>query len=366
MYIYKNALTDSVIKSHPVSTVKHEILHIVLEHCIRSVEIQKHLIMKYNLVPIKENMEKVHFFVNLAMDAKDNHMLALDGDNVDWGFTGLNMWKKEEIEKDSVEELVEKIFDPKNKPQAGGFGAGIDILQWGDDGNGTTIQEGDKSFDGLEGKELLDKLKQKVVESVVKAKLAGVEKGGILRRLEEDIVLPKQQTWWLRLRSLLRSQLIKSKISDWRVVNRKLPNLIAGSRLIKKPKTVCCIDVSGSIGDWEYSMFVKEMLLASKESEVTAVFWDAGIQEIRRVRDSGDMKRSVQGGGGTVFKPVIKKLDTKQYDILICLTDGYWSDTDAASEAIEKLHNIYKILLTTGSKIEGFNETIEVKMGEDD
>ena len=74
----KNAMADGCVKKHPVPTIKHEMMHIALEHCTRGVDIQRRLLSKYDLVPTRENMERVHFLVNLAMDAKVNHLLALE------------------------------------------------------------------------------------------------------------------------------------------------------------------------------------------------------------------------------------------------------------------------------------------------
>jgi predicted metal-dependent peptidase len=366
MLIFKNAFNkDSCVRLHPLSTTKHEIFHIVLEHCNRGLVIMENLIRQYNLVPTPKNLERIHFFVNLAMDAKDNHLLEIDGDKIDWGFTGKDMWSEEAIAEDSVEELVNKIFSASDKPNVGGEGTGVDILRFAGEGEaykGTVIQEGDADLQNLKGKELSDRLKMTVAESIVKAKLSGVGMGNMLRKLEECFLLPKQQEWWLRLRFLMRSQLIKSRISDWRVINRKMPYQIAGVRSIKKPKCVCCIDVSGSITDLEYNLFVAEMLLASKEAEVTAVFWDSGIEDIRSVKGKKDMERSVKGGGGTVFKPVVEGFKFTGYDIMVCLTDGDWYDTEDAEEALMGVRNVHKILCTTHTNVEGFDETIKIKM----
>jgi len=361
---FKNALEDGVVKKFPIPIIKHEMLHVALEHCVRGVDIMRNLITKHNLVPTEDNMGKVHFMVNLAMDAKVNHLLVKDGDSVSWGFTGEGFWSNDDIDMCSVEEMVDKIFDKDVSNRVRGFGAGVDILKFTDEDcvdSGVVIQKSDGSFDGLKGRELLDKLKEKVVECVVKAKLAGVEKGGVLRELDNSILAHKNQQWWLKLRYLMRSQMVKSKISDWRVVNRKLPNQIAGLRLIKKPKCACFVDVSGSVSGKEYGIFVDEMLLASKESDVTAIFWDVGIQEIRKVHSKKDMVRPVRGGGGTVFKIVIESFDMRGYDIMVCLTDGFWFDTESAVEALKKIR-VYKILCSSGQMVKGFDESIEIRV----
>jgi predicted metal-dependent peptidase len=359
LYVYKNALGDGLFKKYPIPTLKHEILHIALEHSIRGVEIIGRMASKHNLVLTEENLKKVHFMVNIAMDAKVNYLLNLDGVNTSWGVKGDKMWSMKDIEVCSVEELVDKLFESGKQPDGDGSG-GFDILVFSNK-EGKTIQEGDRSFDNLRGKELSDRLKHKVVESVVKAKLAGVGKGDMLRVLEDEFLNPKQAVWWLRMRQLVRSQLIRSKVSDWRCVNRKLPNQIAGSRLIKKPKCACCVDVSGSISDDDYRLFVSEMLLYSKDADVTAIFWDDGIQEIRKIRDKGDMRRGVAGRGGTVFAPVIRGISLRDYDIMICLTDSYWSDIKAASKELLRIRSTSKILVTTGHPIDGFDEMISIK-----
>jgi predicted metal-dependent peptidase len=365
LFIFKNALGDSCVKAYPISTIKHELIHIALGHCCRGAAIIRYMAVKHNLVLTEDNIEKVRFLINLAMDAKDNYMLKLDGDNVSWGFTGDKMWGMDKVEKCSVEELVEMIFD-KPPCKADGFGAGIDILTFADGvGKGKTIQEGDKSLKGLRGKELEDKIKQKVTEAVVKAKMAGVDRGDVLRQFEESILMPKQQAWWLKIRNLMRSQTFKSKITDWRVINRKLPNQIAGSKTIKKPKCACFIDVSGSITPKEYQLFMTEMLLASKECDVTGIFWDGGIQEIRKIQSKKDVGKQVRGGGGTTFKPVLDNFDFNGYDIMVCLTDGEWYDVDSATDTLKKLRNVYKILCTSKRVVEGFDENIKIVMEED-
>jgi predicted metal-dependent peptidase len=364
LIIYKNALGDSFVKKYPMPTIKHELVHIALGHCFRGVEIMRHTALKHNVLMTAENIEKVRFFVNLAMDAKDNYMLSLDKDDVSWGFNGKGFWSETEIAEDSVEELAEKMFDKIPHTSVLGFGAGVDIQKFvGEESinGGTMIQEGNPNFKNAEGRELEALVKAKVIESITKAKMAGVERGGFLREIDELLLSPKQQAWWMRLRYLMRSQIVRSKITDWRVINRKLPNQIAGVKTIKKPKCACFIDVSGSISENEYRLFMAEMLLISKDADVTGVFWDGGIQEIRKIRCNSDIKKAVVGGGGTTFKPVLENFNFNGYDLMVCLTDGVWYDREEAVKLLSKLYNVYRILCTTGSVVEGFNETIKIE-----
>ena len=121
-----------------------------------------------------------------------------------------------------------------------------------------------------------------------------------------------------------------SKVKTRMRLNRRQPLRfdISGTTTEKVLKIVVAIDTSGSVNDRQISEIFTEILgiLAKRKHEITVIECDARVQRVYQVKTAADIKRKVQGRGGTLFTPVIEHINQDRYfrdALLIYFTDGF-------------------------------------------
>lgn len=95
------------------------------------------------------------------------------------------------------------------------------------------------------------------------------------------------------------------------------------------PRVAVCIDVSGSIGDVELSIFCAELASIGKKtgSELHVIIFDHGVHSVQKL-DGVDFENEVKKiefarGGGTSFVEPIKAAKDLDPSIIVVLTDLY-------------------------------------------
>jgi len=350
MYLYKDwAMQDEIGR---VVTVIHELLHVLLEHPFRKVEMVREKSASY---PI----EILDAYANTAIDAKVNFYIKSLGVSSDLTFFG---FRQDEVEKLSAEELFEKLLEKEAKAVA----VACDLANPGSLGNevlnGQVLNEGKQELVKAPQEELKGRIEKVIVESLIAAKAAGYR----LTNLEEWILnslLESKVSWRSLLRQAITNGIAKTFMQTWLRVSRKIADF-PGYRQISKPHVWCFVDVSGSISYKEFEQFMSEVLKASKESAVTLVTWDVVVRDVRKVRRLKDVTGvKFKHGGGTVFAPIVSqfKQKIKATDVFVCLTDGCWADTKRAVSLIKQLKAVKKILVTTHTEIKGFDTVIKLE-----
>lgn len=358
--IYKDFFHNEELVRNAPQIFIHELFHVVLLHSVRAGEIYETLKMRGSSI----NRSDLLFLCNLAMDAKVEFLINKDAIN----YTSnkfrepLFAYTTSEIEKESVEELVLKRLTYSNDMQPIGCDLGEVMAgqsQGQQDKAVVELQHGDERI--VQGQDLEDGIKRCIMESLIKTKMSGIGQGAVLRQLEDELLKSRPLPWHILLRNLIKSGIIRYKVTDWGVLNRKLPYLMPGMRTISKPRVKVCIDLSGSITPSEYSLFCKELLAIARIADVEAIFWDDGIRWRRKVRLRADLKTRY-GGGGTRFAPVLTELrtDLRQDDVLVVLTDGYLYDAREVEEMMRRIHSP-TILVTTDRKLNNFDHIIEIR-----
>lgn len=210
-----------------------------------------------------------------------------------------------------------------------------------------------------EGKELGEEEKEKMIaEAMVMARKAGLGAGSLIKELEG---LLRQQVDWRRvLRGLIESELKKTVVQSWMKVNRRNGDL-PGVKVYAKPRVFVAVDVSGSVWNIVKVFFSELDAIARNASEIILIQWDDGIRDVRRIRGTRDIEKVV-GGGGTRFIEVAKMLrdKAKTNDVVVVMTDGFWSDDERIVEEINKIM-ARKILVTTNNVIGGFDVVLKIK-----
>lgn len=159
---------------------------------------------------------------------------------------------------------------------------------------------------------------------------AGIE--GLLAELQKP-----QLSWQDLVRHCFqRKKIDAGNKNDWKRFRRR-PMSFPVSQYIPrkydhKPRWVCLLDTSGSMGDDDIAYGVSQLQVLGNDTEGFIVpidaqcHWDA----VTPVKGSGDLKRTkVVGRGGTVFNQFFEELPKKlgvDFDVVICITDGYFGD----------------------------------------
>jgi predicted metal-dependent peptidase len=103
-----------------------------------------------------------------------------------------------------------------------------------------------------------------------------------------------------------------------------------------KPKWLCGLDTSGSMGTDDMASGIKELKLVGPESDGLVVPMDAvpywgHATEIKNIDDLQTIK--IKGRGGTVFRQFFEEMEMNvgyEWDVIIIITDGYIDQIPAA------------------------------------
>ncbi len=153
---------------------------------------------------------------------------------------------------------------------------------------------------------------------------------GWLRRHLDDLILQRSaQIDWRSAIRMFSNSCRRSQLSPTLQRNSKrfepvegLPP-VPGLKIRRAQSLIVAIDTSGSIEEKQLSEFFIEILALFRQgSKITIIEIDAEIQNIYKF--CGNVPKSLKGGGGTSFEPVMKWLSEspEKYDGCIFFTDG--------------------------------------------
>ena len=347
-----------------IAVILHELIHILHRHPLRA----KNIFAKHGYD------EYIHFLTNVAMDAKVNYTVnQLFGKVIVMEFRDL--FTEEELEKESVEELADKLinrYKSKNKmPWIASVT--VDVLPLkpssleseskhtleGTPSKSEKSEYSEKEIILNKGKEyskefskgdLEKELNNRVVESIIKAKISGASLSGIEERILKELLKPKVN-WEQILRQSLYNYIMKYVVSTWTRPNRKI-QYYPGIKKISVPDVWAFIDVSGSISAEEFKQFMSEVAEITRHGgKVHVVTWDTEVTGYYTITSRHQVINvKFKGGGGTTFAPVFEKFKDKikPTDVIVILTDGYWFDKDQAVHLLKQYAN--RLIICTTSK----------------
>lgn len=361
-----------------VFVLLHELMHIVLKHSIR----QKDYIERYRkfIPPI---------LMNVVADAKVNQyvlelpMFKLELSNEIKPITPEWVEKKlriQRVKEKSLEEILDElarefeirvsgdaevenppispegpvvIVKPK-KPSKDGQnqkGRNIQLPTPIDDTFGSkgekegkeekkgskraAVNEGDEKDRDAEGKgqnEVEKRWSEKISETLISAKMAGLLPAGWERLVNE---LLKPEINWRRLLLTTLTKGMGTKVKrTWSRPSRKFPFAYPGKETLKMNRVLVLVDTSGSIGEKELKRFVSEVYgILRENAEVIVIPWDATAYEpivLKSRRDIEKLKTGLKGGGGTCILPALRLVDEKfgNADMVVIFSDWVISDID--------------------------------------
>jgi predicted metal-dependent peptidase len=205
---------------------------------------------------------------------------------------------------------------------------GADQFDSGADGLGLGEMFDDGSVSGDMKKDILERM----VDEATKA--AGHAPARLQRVIDE--IKDKTNREWRRLIRCMGSSNRIEIIPTWSRVHKRCPWLKPGKLFRPKPKGICMVDTSASIGlKTEMPFFFMELNRVSDMFEIDMAFIDAKWdkdnpnQYVKGVNPGEAYKHAPFGGGGTMFQDFfdfMKQEGNKLYEFCLVLTDGETMD----------------------------------------
>lgn len=329
-FLFLEQTTDQML-----SSIRHEILHIVFRHLLRVRDLRD----QYSKLAL-----------NLAMDIIVNTYLdpvPADGVTIDRINGQYHLYL---TPYDTLEDYAEKIQ------------RGID---WKKRSKTTTTDhyvDTDKPhFNPAQAHDLWETTDQADPQTLVKFTekyLDAADKGNLSPHLAGAIAAIRSTTpalpWDWYLRRMAGTLSCGTKHTTARLSRRQPYRLdLRGELHHYKARIVVALDVSGSISDSEFRQAMQEVLhiVQTQRVEITVLECDDQIKKAYTVRSIRDLQERYPYRGGTAFSPVFAYANKHKTDLLIYFTDGQ------GEEHLDVKPSGYKVLWV----ISGKGKTLSLK-----
>lgn len=299
-FYFNTAYMESKSLPAQKAILKHEILHVLLEHCGGSRN---------------PDYQKNHMAKNVAMDCAINQYIT---DLPEGGVT-LASLEKMVGQKLQPYECWEYYYDQmKQKAKENGPGDGEphdhDIMFEG---------EGDSEAQQAQNKAAIKDLANKAASASAGNVPEHVAK--LLGSLNKD----QKVNWKQQLRNLVASARSITRKPTRKRANRRFELEQPGHKKDKKLILGVCFDVSGSVSDESLQEFFNEAYHLAKQTTKTYLIQaDCEINKVELVKNGKAKPSQLQtryGSGGTAYQPAIDKCMELDCDAII-----YFGDMDAA------------------------------------
>lgn len=310
MLIFNTEFMNSLSKPEAVAVIKHEILHLLMNHNLR----HNHTFTKHAN--------------NIAMDCAINqHITGLPGECI----TVENLEKlcgKTLLRLEKTEYYLYQMADAEKKKEG--------LFK-----NLKTTDDHDLNVPGAETNEEMVKMAVKATSEKALGRSAGMVPDGIAK------ILGGLQSNTLDWKSILRNFIARNASSKTLLTRKKLHRRFGLDQPGRKKKKELilgiCMDVSGSVPDADVQKFYAELgsMLPS-----TSVAWlvqaDCVIQSVEKITKASQLVVQRNGNGGTAYGPAIEACKAKKCDAII-----YFGDLDCADSPSDPGVNF--LWVTTGS-----------------
>lgn len=313
---YNKEYLDSISTRAAMEILKHEALHFVNKHIIRSEGMKNQDMMQ-------AKME------NIAMDCAINQFLDKDIIDEIGGITLENFGQMVNntnlLEKMPYEYYLDALQKEKERREK-------DDQQNGGDSLGEFEQQlSDKQMDDHSNFKPMDALDQAMLEDKIRKAAEETRANGagnLPSEIEELLkLMGKAKVNWKReMRIFVGDKIRSDRRSTRSKRNRRYGITFAGHKKDYKAKILVAIDTSGSMSNTDIETCLNEVYgiyQTTPNLQLDIVECDAQIQEVFTYTGEKDFK--ISGRGGTDFQPALDHAKKHKYDGLVFLTDGgYW------------------------------------------
>jgi predicted metal-dependent peptidase len=287
--IFNTKFVESLSNNEVIGLLKHEILHLLLEHIGRGEDLDNHLF-------------------NLATDTAINQHIK----DIPAGGITLDVLKQitdANLESFQTAEYYYNFIQQKaNEMQS----------QKTTDDHNLDIPDADK--DPMQRKVAVVKTSNKAMDSSA---------GNIPKNLDSILgnlnVQPKIN-WKQILRNFVAMHTSNKVLNTKKKANRRFDLDFPGKKKKRELILGVCIDSSGSVSDEHYQEFLNEIFHMSKDTnKIYLVHADCEVQDVEIIKKQTDIKFKRSGGGGTAYNPALKECIKRKCNAII-----YFGDMDCA------------------------------------
>jgi predicted metal-dependent peptidase len=310
--VYNPDFMQGLIEDHRRGVLKHELYHLILEHCsVRSPD-------------GKKISKRWNFATDLAINS---HLIGELPDFCLWpkkfGYPEGQAaeWYYAKLEQDG--KGGEGQCDGNHSTGEDGQGSGEpcdcgnfdDHAGWGEGGD---ITEDMKNV-------AKERLREDMRKSLNEASQQGNTWGSVPASCQKEIMRFINGTidWKAVLRAFIGQAQKAESINTVKRINKRYPYIHAGKRAKRHANIAISIDQSGSVSDELLSMFFGELNSLSKIATFTVIPFDCGLDESKiyvwKKGKTRDTERVLNGG--TDFDVPTKYVNEHNFDGHIVLTD---------------------------------------------
>ena len=296
-----------------ISSIKHEILHIVFQHLLRSRDLRQH----YSKLAL-----------NLAMDAIVNTYVdpvPEDGETIDRINNQYGLFL---IPYDTLEDYAEKIQRGIDWKERSKTTTTDHITETADKKPRFDIRHAHDLWEQLDTQDpqVLVKFTEKYLDTASQGPLSPHLAGAIAAFKSLNKALP-----WQTYLSRMAGTLFCGTRRTTARLNRRQPYRLdlRGELHHYKARIIVALDVSGSISDAEFHQAMQEVLqiVRSMQVKITVLECDDQIKKAYPVRSLRYLQKRHPYRGGTAFSPVFAYANAHKTDLLIYFTDGQGEET---------------------------------------
>lgn len=292
-FIFNTSFMARLTERQCKAVLKHEVLHLVLDHLNQGKKLDK----------------QDQFIANLATDCAINQYLQdLPADC---------------ITLDAISKLCEKnlkpfetsdyYFDEIKKVQKKAEESGLETLDDHD------VQAGDT------GNAQVNKASVRATAQKAVQQAAGNAPQAVVEAL--SMAGEAQIPWKQVLRNFIMTRVTSSTLNTQKRVNRRFPSPVPGKKKKRTMTLGVCLDSSGSISDAQYMAFMTEVKSLCKNVEKTyLVHADCEVQKVETLGPTTKVTPTRYGSGGTAYQPAITKCVELGCDVILYFGDFDTSD----------------------------------------
>lgn len=298
---------DAKTPKQQEDVLKHECLHLILNHCTLSKD--------------RMDFEKLdHKQKNIAMDCTINQMEGIEKSVEEIGGVTLARFRQ----------ACAKFVDPATIQANQSFDYYANVISKCQEK--FDEQMAGENFDDhgvweeSEGKDISQAYKEHVVKQVAKkAQNAAGGAGNMSSQLSVllDKLFASRINWKSELRKFVNNAVNFTRTGSRRKRNRRYGTMFAGKKKEWEMHLAFLLDTSGSMSDEYLAQGWSEMAKLQQfypNMQITLIECDSDVKNVREFNPK--LKPEICGRGGTVMTPGFKKAEELEADIIVCFTDG--------------------------------------------
>jgi predicted metal-dependent peptidase len=288
-----------------------------------------HVTFKHVFFDTPEHIDRAR--LNIAMDLVINQYIK----NLPEGCMIISNFKDasgKDFPKNSTTENYYALLENatmKNPDKGNGKGDRLNVSDMIKNGQAPEFDTHDWNMSEEDAKEKLEAVRDLMKRAMQKASNSHTKVPDSIREMlqEIDSKLAKLDYKAILLSTLKKSMPSRDIRKTWKRPSRRLGDIAQGNTIGIMPKIEVLIDTSGSISVEEANEFLKivDNFLNVGVDKATIHLFHTSVYHSQRVKRNCKVEKDTFQSGGTDLTEAFSKVIKSKPDLVIVLTDGYWS-----------------------------------------